>query len=189
MDRVIHWGSQPTDILAYVKPNEKHRQDLIRHIEDLHVAVGIAAGVPVIPVRPAFEEASQRRPDLPLHMPHDGTHPSVAGTCLAAAPVFGSLYGRSPAGNPHDCYGKVDATAGRLLQELAEDAVRALFGREGSRAHASVRAELSGDRSPRKPAMSFGAAPAAAAIHHLEHKYESAKSRSGRLVPTPCPDR
>ena len=103
---------------------------MIRHIEDLHVAAGIAVGVPVIPVGLAFEEACQRRPDRPFHMPHDGTHPSVAGTCLAAATVFGSLYGWSSAGNPHDCYAKVDATAGRPLQELAEDTVRASFGRE-----------------------------------------------------------
>ena len=115
---------------AYVPPHEMYRDDMIREIENLYVTVGNEVGALVIPVGLAFEEAYRRRPDLLLHMPYDGTHPSLAGTYLAAATVFASLYGRSPIGVQYEYFGLIDGSTVRFLQEVAEHTVRAFFGRD-----------------------------------------------------------
>ena len=115
---------------AYVPPHEMYREDMIRDIENLYVTVGNEIGALVIPVGLAFEEAYRRRPDLQLHMPYDGTHPSLAGTYLATATVFASLYGRSPVGVQYDYFGQIDHSTVRFLQEVAEHAVRAFYGRD-----------------------------------------------------------
>ncbi|MCY4139728.1 MAG: hypothetical protein OXF56_15875, partial [Rhodobacteraceae bacterium] len=115
---------------AYVPPHEMYRDDMIREIENLYVTVGNEVGALVIPVGLAFEEAYRRRPDLLLHMPYDGTHPSLAGTYLAAATVFASLYGRSPIGVQYDYFGRIDGSTVRFQQEVAEHTVRAFFGRD-----------------------------------------------------------
>ena len=111
---------------AYVPPHEMYRDDMIREIENLYVSVGNEVGALVIPVGLAFEEAYRRRPNLQLHMPYDGTHPSLAGTYLAAATVFASLYGRSPVGVQYDYFGRIDSSTARFLQD--EHAVRTFSG-------------------------------------------------------------
>ncbi|MCY3767334.1 MAG: hypothetical protein OXH06_18105 [Gemmatimonadetes bacterium] len=113
---------------AYVLPHEMYRDDMIRDIENLYVTEGNEVGALVIPIGLAFEEAYRRRPDLQLHMPYDGTHPSLAGTYLAAATVFASLYGRSPLGVQYDYFGRIDGSTVRFLQEVAEHTVRAFYG-------------------------------------------------------------
>ena len=114
---------------AYVPVHEMYRDDMIRDIEDLYVTVGNEVGALVIPVGLAFEEAYRRRPDLQLHVPYDGTHPSLAGTYLAAATVFASLYGRSPVGVHYDYFGRIDGSTVRFLQEVADHTVRTFYGR------------------------------------------------------------
>ena len=115
---------------AYVPPHEMYRDGMIREIENLYVAVGNEVGALVIPVGLAFEEAYRRRPDLQLHMPYDGTHPSLAGTYLAAATVFASLYGQSLIGVQYDYYGRIDGSTARFLQKVAEHTARAFYGRD-----------------------------------------------------------
>ena len=115
---------------AYAPIHEMYRDDRIRDIEDLYVTVGNEVGTLVIPVGLAFEEAYRRRPDLELHMPYDGTHPSLAGTYLAAATVFAYLYGRSPLGVHYDYFGQIDDSTVRFLEEVAEHTVRTFNGRD-----------------------------------------------------------
>ena len=115
---------------AYVPPHEMYRDDMIRDIENLYVEVGNEVGALVIPVGLAFEEAYHRRPDLQLHVPYDGTHPSLEGTYLAAATVFASLYGQSPIGVQYDYFGQIDGSTALFLQQVAEHTVRAFFERD-----------------------------------------------------------
>jgi hypothetical protein len=82
----------------------------------------------VLPVGLAFEESYRRRPALSLHQTYDGSHPSLAGSYLAACVVYASIYGRSPVGNAYDYYGRVDRETATFLQQVAADVVGRFLG-------------------------------------------------------------
>ena len=112
---------------AYVAPHEQADPAMIGDIETLYVATANKVGALVIPVGLAFEEAYRRRPGLRLHKAHDGSHPDLPGTYLAACVTYACLYGRSPVGNPYDYYGAIDGDAALLLQQVAEHTVKYFF--------------------------------------------------------------
>ncbi len=115
---------------AHVKPSKwAGRSDMMRNTEALYVAVGNEIGALVIPVGLAFEEAYRRRPDIVLHQPYDGSHPTLLGTYLGACVVYASLYGRSPVGNTYDFHGQIDKQDAAFLQQVAEDTVKAFYSR------------------------------------------------------------
>ena len=114
---------------AYVKPHKRVDPNMTRTLEKLYVEAGNASGALVIPVGLAFEEAYKQRPDMKLHKPFDGSHPSLIGTYLAAAVVYASLYGQSPVGNPYDYFGKIDKETLSFLQKVADDTVKKFYGR------------------------------------------------------------
>ena len=114
---------------AYVKPHKQTKPENMRLTEDLYVSVGNEAGILVIPVGLAFEEAYRRRPDIKLHKDYDGSHPELIGTYLAACTVYASIYGRSPVGNSYDYYGKIDKETAAFLQQVAQDTVSKFYGR------------------------------------------------------------
>jgi hypothetical protein len=115
---------------AYVKPHRQARPDNIRKIEQFYIEMANELNALVIPVGLAFEEAYKRFPDMILHQHYDGSHPSPAGTYLAAATAMATLYGISPVGNSFDAYGKVDAATRAKLQQVAQDVVMRVFGRK-----------------------------------------------------------
>ncbi len=114
---------------AHVKPSKFASPEMIRKVEDMHVSVGNEAGVFVIPVGLAFEEAYRQRPDIKLHKDYDGSHPELIGTYLAACVVYASLYGKSPVGNSYDYYGRIDKDTAAFLQKVADETVRKFYGR------------------------------------------------------------
>ena len=82
----------------------------------------------VIPAGLAFEEAYRRRPDIKLHI-HDGSHPTLLGTYLAACTIYATVYNRPCSGNSYDSYGQVSKEDATFLQQVADDTVRKFFGR------------------------------------------------------------
>jgi hypothetical protein len=54
----------------------------------------------IAPVGPAWGRALKERPDFELHG-SDGSHPTPAGTYLAACVFYASIYRKSPVGNTH----------------------------------------------------------------------------------------
>jgi hypothetical protein len=74
----------------------------------------------VAPAGEAFATTLSEEPDAALWGP-DGSHPSLEGSYLAAAAVFGELYGISPARSTYDG-GLVPAQA-RVLRQIAAQAV------------------------------------------------------------------
>ena len=112
---------------AYVAPHAHARPENIRLTEDAYVAIGNEVQALVIPVGLAFEEAYRRRPDLQLHNKIDGSHPSMAGTYLAACTVLASVYGISPVGNSYDYYGAIDRETAAFLQQVAQETVSRFF--------------------------------------------------------------
>ncbi|MEY3951405.1 MAG: hypothetical protein RL320_207 [Pseudomonadota bacterium] len=110
---------------AYVAPHKQAKAESIREIERFYVETGNALNALVIPVGLAFEEAYKRRPDLKLHKDYDGSHPELAGTYLAAAVSYASIYGKSPIGNTFDAFGKIDPELMKFLQTVAWETVQA----------------------------------------------------------------
>jgi len=67
--------------------------------------------------------------DPPELFDADGSHPSLAGTYLAACVVYSSLYGKSPVGNAYDYFGKVDKATAAFLQQVAWETVTKFYAR------------------------------------------------------------
>ena len=114
---------------AYVKPHARFRPGMIKDIASLYIETGNEIDALVIPVGLAFEEAYRRNPDIKLHKSFDGSHPELAGTYLAAATVFASLYETSPIGNDYDYFGTIDRKTVLFLQTVAHDTVTKFYGR------------------------------------------------------------
>ncbi len=131
-DRVIRERGGRTALYltqSYVAPHKQAKDENPRLTEDLYVSVANQVGALVIPVGLAFEEAYRRRPDMKLHQPYDGSHPTPAGTYLAACTVYASVYGQSPVGNAYDYHGTVGKDTAAFLQQVAEDTVRKFYAR------------------------------------------------------------
>lgn len=122
-------GAEPVLYMtpAYVPPHRLYRTDMIDDIASLYVETGNSIDALVIPVGLAFAEAYKRRPELELHKDFDGSHPSLAGTYLAAATTFASLYRVSPVGNSYDYYGSVDHETAEFLQGVAWETVTKFY--------------------------------------------------------------
>jgi hypothetical protein len=80
----------------------------------------------VIPAGLAFAKARAKRPDLNLYQ-NDKRHPSLAGTYLAAATVYASLFAKSPVGIKYDA--GLGAETAAFLQGIADETVREFYGR------------------------------------------------------------
>ncbi len=74
----------------------------------------------VIPAGLAFADALARRPAIRLHM-DDKSHPSLAGTYLAACTVYAALFRRPPAAPSHEP--TLDAATAAFLQAVACETV------------------------------------------------------------------
>jgi hypothetical protein len=114
---------------AVVKPNALAESDMYKLSEQMMLAVGNETGALVIPVAMAYQEAYLQRPGIRLQMGYDGSHPTLAGQYLAAAVVYGSLYGKSVVGNPYDYFGALDKDTKEFVQRVADETVRKFFGR------------------------------------------------------------
>ena len=114
---------------AVVKPNPLADSDMFRRTQDMMLSVGNEIGALIIPVGLAYREAYRQRPDIKLQMDYDGSHPTVAGQYLAGAVVYGSLYGRSPVGNPYDYFGALDKDTKAFVQKVAHETVQTFYGR------------------------------------------------------------
>ncbi len=78
-------------------------------------------GARVAPVGQAWDRAFQERPKVRLHL-EDQSHPSLAGSYLAACVFYAVLYGKSPAGLPPE---GLPAELAAFLQNIAWSTVQA----------------------------------------------------------------
>lgn len=108
---------------AYADPHRQTSPENVLKIKDMYSSVAQEIGATLIPVGLAFDASYKRDPALRLHDEHDGSHPSLVGSYLAAAVVYATLYGMDPVGNGYNCNGKIAPTTARYLQEIARDVV------------------------------------------------------------------
>jgi lysophospholipase L1-like esterase len=113
-DEVIRASGARTAL--YLTWARRHAPETQRAITDAYTAIGDQLGALVVPAGVAWERvrATHERPEL---YDRDGSHPSAAGSYLAACVFFRTLFGKSPVGAA--VHGGVAPAEARLLQETA----------------------------------------------------------------------
>ena len=106
---------------AYTAPHRQVHPENLQKISRMYNETGQRTASPVLPVGQAFALSYERRPDIRLHDAHDGSHPSIYGSYLAACVLLAQLYGINPVGNAYNARGQVPAEVMTHLQQVAWD--------------------------------------------------------------------
>ncbi|MFN7985545.1 MAG: hypothetical protein U0Q11_27200 [Vicinamibacterales bacterium] len=87
-------GARTVLYMTWARKNEPHNQ---RAIADAYASIGHEIGAVVAPVGLAWERFTARH-DTPALHDRDLSHPTVAGSYLAACVLYKALFGRKPSG-------------------------------------------------------------------------------------------
>jgi len=107
-------GGKSVLLMTWERPDSVQYKVTTPYLAAAYSQTGAAIGATVAPAGLAFATALRERPGLVLNSA-DG-HPTPAGTYLAACVLYGTIYGRSPVGNP---FGPPSAGDRTFLQEVA----------------------------------------------------------------------
>jgi hypothetical protein len=108
-------GAKIALYLTWSRQQVPHTQDQItRAVEDIAVEIGAR----VVPVGPAWHAAMREDPSLMLYE-DDGSHPTAAGSYLAACVFLVRLFDQRPHGWSVSDRLKIDRTVAGTLQEVA----------------------------------------------------------------------
>lgn len=113
---------------AYAEGHNSYSPEMADNLAALYIETGNEIGALVIPVGLAFERARAERPELELHVEFDHSHPNLAGSYLAAATVYATLYDARSFVLEYDYFGRLDSETIRFLQTVAIDTVSEFQG-------------------------------------------------------------
>ncbi|MFL5342511.1 MAG: SGNH/GDSL hydrolase family protein [Gemmataceae bacterium] len=119
---------QNAKTLLYQTWSRQDAPDKQDELSRAYVELGKELKAGVVPVGAAWQAALKADPALKLHGP-DKSHPSKAGTYLAACVFYAAIYDRSPEGLPGAPGGLSDADA-KKLQAVAWKTVREQAGKK-----------------------------------------------------------
>src|SRR5687768_17235522 len=102
----------------YMTWARQHAPEAQRAITDAYASVARETGATVVPVGVAWQNFL-RKHDRPVLHDKDGSHPSLAGSYLAACVFLQALLGQSPRGVTEQVPG-LDPTDAELLQRAAD---------------------------------------------------------------------
>lgn len=114
-------GAKPAFLMTWAYQD---RPQMMADLAEAYTSVGNDNDALVIPVGLAFAAALERRSELHLHM-DDKSHPTLAGTYLAACTVYAALFRRSPMGLDH--MGDLDVATAQFLQSVAAETVEGYY--------------------------------------------------------------
>jgi hypothetical protein len=114
-------------IHAYVAPHKNANPKMITDIKKMYIEAGNKNDALVIPVGIAFENAYSAMPNIELHKPFDGSHPSLLGTYLAACVVFGSITQKSPLDLKYNYFNSVGDLDREFLQKVAHKTIEDFY--------------------------------------------------------------
>ena len=117
-------------IHSYVEPHKNTNPRMIKDIKKMYIDAGNENNALVIPVGIAFENAYKAKPDIVLHKPFDGSHPSLLGTYLAACVVFASITHQTPIEMEYNYYDAISNADKAFLQEVAHKTVEDFYSIE-----------------------------------------------------------
>lgn len=107
-------GAQAVFFLTWARAHRPSMQD---GLNKAYLDIASELDATVAPVGMAWAQALAADPELKLHRP-DKSHPSRAGSYLAACVFYAVIHGQSPVGLPGTCAGLTDRQA-RPLQQVA----------------------------------------------------------------------
>ncbi|MBX2859566.1 MAG: hypothetical protein KTR17_12975 [Cellvibrionaceae bacterium] len=118
-------GAQPYLYMtpAYAASHRRAKTGQTQVIAQATAEAAAAAEVPMIPVGLAFAEAYKRRPEIRLHKHFDASHPTLAGTYLAACVTYLSLYGGNLGPLTYTYFGEISPEMAAFLAKVAQDTV------------------------------------------------------------------
>jgi hypothetical protein len=120
-ETVRRHGAKPVFFMSWAYQD---KPEMTAQLADAYTREGNANDAFVIPAGLAFARSVAQRPDINLYAP-DKRHPSLAGTYLAAATVYGALFKRSPVGSSYTA--GLDAATARHLQTVAWETVQSYY--------------------------------------------------------------
>ena len=103
-------GARTALYMTWARENEPHHQQTIA---DAYTAVGAEIGATVVPVGLAWQRFLSEHASPALH-DKDRSHPTLAGSYLAACVFYSVLFGESPQGIDEPVEGLGDDEAARL---------------------------------------------------------------------------
>jgi hypothetical protein len=112
-------GAKTALYLTWARQNAPETQ---KTITDAYTAIGEELGAAIIPVGVAWQNFTRKHSHPVLH-DQDKSHPTLAGSYLAACVFFAVLFGETPFGIVSDIKGMTKAEA-ELMQKLAWAAVQ-----------------------------------------------------------------
>jgi hypothetical protein len=115
-DQIIKAAGARTAL--YLTWARRHAPETQAAITDAYTSIGEELGATVIPAGVAWQRFCKAH-NTPELYDDDGSHPSLAGSYLAACVAFAALFGVSPVGNTADVEGLTPAERA-LLQRAAE---------------------------------------------------------------------
>lgn len=114
-------GAKPLLFLTWAREEKPRTQQELNRV---YYRVADAVKGTVVPVGPAWARVRRERPKLKLFA-YDGSHPTRAGTYLAACVFYAVITGRSPVGLPHkvvyrhETVCELEPAVARYLQQAA----------------------------------------------------------------------
>lgn len=117
------WPRRPGDRLYRTHATVHDPQQMLGRVGDAYRELAHALGASVAPVGLAFLQGLGAHPEIELYRA-DGTHPSWAGSFLAACVLYGTLTGEDPRVTEYHPW-EVDAGTANALRQLAAEALSA----------------------------------------------------------------
>ncbi|HEX7890826.1 MAG TPA: hypothetical protein VF522_15810 [Ramlibacter sp.] len=122
-ETVRRHGARPVYFMSWAYQDAP---EMTAQLAEAYTREGNANDAFVIPAGLAFARSVAQKPELNLYVP-DKRHPSLAGTYLAAATVYASLFKRSPVGSSYTA--GLDPAIARHLQTVAWATVQDYYRR------------------------------------------------------------
>jgi len=114
---IARHGAKTVLYLTWPRQQTPERQDEITRAVE---AIGAEVGALVVPVGPAWHRAMQGDPSLKLYV-DDGSHPTAAGSYLAACVFLAALFDQQPSGWSLADKLKLDRGTAETLHVVASD--------------------------------------------------------------------
>lgn len=112
-------GSKVVYFMTWAK---RDKPEDTQKLANAYLSIAQKTGGYVAPVGLAFDNARKMHPEINLYY-HDGVHPSMAGTYLAACVFFSTLYNQSPLGGALPIDTDMTPATAKVLQQVAWETV------------------------------------------------------------------
>jgi uncharacterized protein YodC (DUF2158 family) len=117
IERIWHAGAEPVIYLTWARFSSPERQQTLNA---LYRSIARENGALLVPVGPAWRIALERHPEVRLHE-MDDSHPTLAGSCIAAY-AFHAVLWNAVAEQPHpDCAEWHDIASQAVRSALEEE--------------------------------------------------------------------